>query len=197
MKKRNKKVVLLVVLILLVSILSFIIRGSFARYASYVNGHGVMEVAQWSFKANNETETISNIKLASTYSAESLAEGKIAPGTYGSFDIVIDGTGSDVSITYKVEFSNETETPRNLMYYFNGHSASTLKELEKYMTGTIAANASTKVKTLNVEWYWHYTTGEGAEEILANDAKDTLDAQNIQDSSFDITITGVQTLPKA
>lgn len=197
MKKRNKKMYLLIVLILLVTILGFAIKSSFARYASYINGHGVMEVAGWSFKANNETETISDIKLASTYSAESLAEGKIAPGTYGSFDIVIDGTGSDVAITYKVEFSNETETPRNLMYYFNGHSASTLKELQKYMTGTIAANAESKVKTLNIEWYWHYTTGEGADVILENDAKDTIDAQNIQNCSFDITITGVQTMPKA
>ena len=196
MKKRNKRTILLIILILLVSILTFIIGNSFARYASYVNGHGVMEVAGWSFKVNNETETISNIKLASTYSAESLAEGKIAPGTYGSFDIVIDGTGSDVSITYLVEFANETETPRNFMYYFNGHSAHTLQELSKYMTGTIAANAENKVKTLNIEWYWHYATGEETEEIRLNDSKDTYDAQHIQDCTFDIIISGVQTLPK-
>ena len=85
----------------------------------YVKGKGVIEVAKWAFLVNGETASITNINLGKTYTAETLAQNTIAPGTRGSFDIVIDASGSEVGIDYDVKFLNQTNKPANLKFKYN------------------------------------------------------------------------------
>lgn len=113
MKKRSR-IVSLGVLALTLTMMSTCLMGStMARYVTEVTGSATAVVAAWSFKADSKDsvgETFTEIYLGDTthreaYDLKDIAEGVIAPGTKGSFDIVIDGAGSGVGIDYAVKIA--------------------------------------------------------------------------------------------
>lgn len=195
MKKSKKKGIFIALLVLLV-VGMFLLGSSYSKYITQVDGKGVIEVAKWAFLVNGETASITNLNLAQTYQKDTLVANRIAPGTRGSFDIIIDATGSEVGIDYKVAFANETNKPNNMKFYYNGTTANSIKELETLLTGTISAEAENKVRTMTVEWEWSYVTGEVEEEISLQDGIDTRDGQTLSQYQFDILITGTQVEPK-
>ena len=107
LKKKTK--IVLIVIVIAVILVSFIGGQAYAKYMSKVTGNGVGEIAQWRFKVNENEEKMQTISLNSTIYNFTLANGRIAPGTAGSFEINIDGSGSGVAIFYTVNFQNETE----------------------------------------------------------------------------------------
>ena len=193
--KLNKKFrnALLVGSALIITTATGIIGGiTYSKYYTKIDGEGTAEVARWSFKANNATQTMENITLSKVYDEAKLKAGKIAPGTSGSFDIVIDATGSEVGIDYVIDFQNETNKPQNLKFTAEGVTSNTLNGLENAIRGSIDQNGA-KTKTITVNWNWEYETGMTSSAITTNDAQDTADSQN--DFSFDVVITGTQVNP--
>ena len=94
MKKKRLKVVLLAVLLLTIGI-SFGVIYTNAKYTSSENGSVSASTAKYVFNVNakdsfNSTDTLSNLTLAKTCNVNTLTNGKIAPGTSGSFDIELD-----------------------------------------------------------------------------------------------------------
>jgi len=167
---------------------------TFSKYTNKVVGNGETSIAKWSFKVNEQTEQFATIKLAETYDKNTLTNGKIAPGTKGSFDLVIDSSTSEVGVDYMVDFENETNKPTNLIYRVNNNTVDNIEELEQYLTGTINANDTDKTRTLTIEWEWPYgdaTTGVKTEE----DKIDTDEGLKALDYSFDVKVTGVQVVP--
>lgn len=195
MKKSKKRIILLVLLLLVLVFMALLGGGSYSRYLTQVEGKGVIEVAKWAFLVNGQTASITNINLAKTYRADTLAQNTIAPGTSGSFDIKIDTTGSEVGINYNVKFENEKNKPQNLIFIYDGHTVSTIKELEDFLTGTIDANSNEKVKIMTIEWKWPYETGNSETEKIAQDIEDTNDGKTIEQYSFDVIVTGIQVNP--
>lgn len=193
---KSKKIILILA-ILIAIVLSFIGGQTFSKYITEVKGQGIAEVARWSFKVNGKSEEVQTINLASTCNNETLINNKIAPGTEGAFNIIIDGTGSDVGIEYNVKFENEMNKPQNLKFMYNEETYNSITELEDILTGVINANAENKVTTLTVNWEWEYETGENENEILANDKIDTQNAQDITNYTFDIIVSGTQVMPNA
>lgn len=194
-KIKKQKIILIVLFLIISAILLF--GYSYSKYITQVNGKGVIDVAKWAFLVNGETASITNLNLAQTYRADTLVANKIAPGTKGSFDIVIDTTGSDVGIDYNVAFTNEVSKPSNLKFSYEGNTANSVKELEQFLQGTIAANAEEKIKTMTIEWEWKYETGTTEEEIINYDKKDTTDGKSLEQYQFDIIVTGSQVEPVA
>lgn len=197
MKKSKKRIILLILLLILLVFMFLLGGGSYSKYLTQVEGKGVIEVAKWAFLVNGQTASITNINLAKTYKAETLAENTIAPGTSGSFDIKIDTTGSEVGINYDVKFENEKNKPQNLNFTYDGHTVSTIKDLEQYLKGTIEANSNEKVKIMTIEWNWPYETGNIADEKALQDVEDTNDGKLLNEYSFDIIVTGTQVNPIA
>lgn len=195
MKKSKKRIILLVLLLLLLVFMFLLGGGSYSKYLTEVKGKGVIEVAKWAFLVNGETASITNINLAKTYNEETLMKNTIAPGTSGSFDIKIDTTGSEVGINYDVKFENENNKPQNLIFSYDGHNVSSVKELEQFLTGTIDANSEEKVKTMTIEWNWPYETESSLEEKTLQDVEDTNDGKLLNTYSFDIIVTGTQVNP--
>lgn len=195
MKKSKKRIILLALLLLVLVFMALLAGGSYSKYLTQVQGKGVIEVAKWAFLVNGQTASITNINLAKTYRADTLAQNTIAPGTSGSFDIKIDTTGSEVGINYNVKFENEKNKPQNLNFIYDGHVVSTIKELEQFLTGTIDANSNEKVKIMTIEWNWPYETGNSETEKIAQDIEDTNDGTTIEQYSFDIIVTGMQVNP--
>ena len=90
---KKKKKILFAILILLGIILSFIGGKTFSKYTSAVQGTGTAEIANWVFKVNGKEDLVQSVDLLSTYNNETLVDNKVAPGTSGGFDIIIDATG--------------------------------------------------------------------------------------------------------
>lgn len=193
---KQKRKILIIIITLIVIALSFLGGRTFSKYTSEVKGTGTAEIANWVFKVNGNEEVVKTINLFSTHNDETLVNNKIAPGTKGSFDILIDATGSDVGVEYNVKFSNETERPQNLIFKCNDKSYNSIKELEKDLIGTISANEENKTRTITIEWEWKYETGSSENEISKNDNLDTKNAKEIQQYTFDINVAGTQVVPK-
>lgn len=194
MKNKTKKKLLFLLLLILTII--FVLMGqSYSKYISQINGKGIIDVAKWAFKVNGQSNSITNLALIKTYNPTTLKDNKIAPGTSGKFDIVIDSEGSEVGIDYKVEFLNETNKPNNIKFKYEGSTVSNIKELEEFLKGNIPQNAENKIKIMTIEWEWKYETGKTKEEINMQDAQDTKDGKELQQYQFDIVITGMQVEP--
>ena len=178
-------------------LLAFIGGQAYAKYISQVRGNGIAEIATWSFKVNGQKEQVQEIKLVSTYNSETLVNNKIAPGTRGSFNIIVDATGSEVGIKYNIKFAEESNKPQNLKFVYGGKEYDSIKQLGDELSGTIAANEEDKTRTINVQWKWNYETGSSAEQINANDIIDTNDAISIANYTFQVIVTGTQVEPQA
>ena len=193
---KKKKMALLVICVLLAIILSFMIGKTFSKYISEVKGTGTAEIANWVFKVNGKEDSIQNVNLLSTYNNETLINNKVAPGTSGSFDIIVDATGSDVGVEYAIQFLNESEKPQNLVFTYDDNQYATIQELEKDLSGTINANDENKTRTITIDWEWQYETGENENEIHQNDIIDTNNAKQLENYTFDIYVTGTQVMPQ-
>lgn len=193
--KKKTKIVLMVIVIAVI-LVSFIGGQAYAKYMSKVTGNGVGEIAQWRFKVNENEEKMQTISLNSTIYNFTLANGRIAPGTAGSFEINIDGSGSGVAIFYTVNFQNETEKPKNLKFKYDGKEFESIELLNHWIVGTIHGDTDAQQRSFIIEWEWPYETGNTPEEIAENDERDTIDAKNISDYRFDVVVTGTQVQPQ-
>lgn len=192
----NKKKILVMLAIISAITISFIGGHSYAKYVSEIKGRGVAEIAKWSFRVNGREEQIQTIQLVDTCENKTLINNKIAPGTSGSFNIVIDATGSDVGVNYSVKIANEQNKPNNLKFIYENVEYATITELAKAITGVINANDQIKEKTFKIDWKWNYETGNNDTEIARNDATDTNDSKLIENYTFDVIISGVQVMPQ-
>ena len=194
LKKKTK--IVLIVIVIAVILVSFIGGQAYAKYMSKVTGNGVGEIAQWRFKVNENEEKMQTISLNSTIYNFTLANGRIAPGTAGSFEINIDGSGAGVAIFHTVNFQNETEKPKNLKFKYDGKEFESIELLNHWIVGTIHGDTDAQQRSFIIEWEWPYETGNTPEEIAENDERDTIDAKNISDYRFDVVVTGTQVQPQ-
>ena len=169
---------------------------SFSKYVSEIQGNGIAQIATWNFKVNNGKEEIQTIELKSKENNTTLVDNKIAPGTEGSFDIRVDGTGSDVGIDYHIDFENETTKPSNLKFIYDNKEYNTISELEDILSGRFDANVSNKEKVYTIKWKWPYETGKTNEEKAINNKKDTDESQKISNYSFNVIVSGTQVEPQ-
>lgn len=190
MKKQNIfKSVLSLSLVALIGMGGVLLTNS--KYTATEYGQGSTSIAKWKFDISgtdtySQSDTIENITLAQTCDEKTLIDKQIAPGTSGSFDIIIDSTDAEVGIDYEVTFSNiPTNFPKNLKFFVDDKEY----QLEEGFTGTIDANDTEKVLVKTVNWSWEYETENGDND----DTQDGLADAN--DVKFDITVTGTQVKP--
>ena len=189
MKNKTKKIIGVVWAILLI-VLVQTIGITYAKYITSENATGQAEIAKWDFEIVKEGEQMKTINLADTVDNNKLVNGKIAPGTTGAIALSIDATGAEVDMEFALEFTNEQNKPKNLTFMYNGKQYNSLSEIK--MTGTISHSEKTRIYPLIVLWDWKYETGATEEEKLANNIRDTQDANTIGEYTFDIIVTATQ-----
>lgn len=74
------------------------------------------EIDAKGFKNTN----FSNIRLADTINEKTLINNLIAPGTSGSFDIIIKTKGGNLDVNYLIEVQEESVSPKNLIFSLKG-----------------------------------------------------------------------------
>ena len=186
MKKGNKKLLVVVALLLLVCVGI----GTYAIYRSSATGTATVPTASWSVKVN-ETDMETG---AFTFGAgditwttnTSAVSGKIAPGSTGTITLEIDATGSEVNVDYtatvgtiKVNGVDNT----NSGFTVTPHATADGSGVINYSTTT---DAMKKTLTFDVVW-----TGTDADLP----AKDTADkAMAGYDITIPVTVTAKQHL---
>lgn len=188
--KKNKGILSIASILLIILLLTGAGGYTFARYASQEKGTGNAQVANWSFKIDKDGQATKIVNLAETVNKNTLVNGKIAPGTSGEFTIKLDATESDVSVDYILEFINEKNKPQNLVFTYGERKLKSLGEMGE-IKGNIGISGD-KTATIKIRWTWEYQTGATAEEKLANDEIDTRDGTSPLDYTFEIVAKGLQ-----
>lgn len=200
MMKKNHAARLGALALALTLVSTCLMGGTLAKYTTTVTGTATATVAKWSFKANGETATIADIDLGNTlkYNANNIISKVIAPGTEGSFDIIVDATGSEVGIDYTIRFSDVKNKPTNLLFYKDSEHKDPINDLfipgNTGFDGIIDANATDKTVTKTVYWAWSYNSTDNDVADTAYGKDDSVDKRKM---TFRITVTGTQVDPKS
>ena len=168
---------------------------AYAKYKTTLKGNGTATVAKWSFKVNGQTQTIPDIDLATTMKENNnVVEGKLAPGTEGSFDLNLDATGSEVAIDYNIKLI-VTEKPTNLRFYTDSSYTKEIASTDGVMnvSGVMSLEEIKTIQTKTIYWKWAYQTGTATNDIVANDKIDTADSK--KSVTMTITVTGTKRNP--
>ncbi|MBE5805436.1 MAG: hypothetical protein E7313_01760 [Clostridiales bacterium] len=135
---------------------------AWAKYQSTIQGTATGETAKWSFKVSDGDTSTQDIDfpMTRTDNNTSVAEGKIAPGTYGELEIVIDATGTETALTYVIEGTTEN-LPTNLKFYADENRTLDLTVLDNKFSkgGYMKLNeVGTRAETIYWEWPFETTT---------------------------------------
>lgn len=147
------------------------------------------EENKYELKVSYKDINLKSVNLLTTADNEKLVYEKIAPGTKGSFNIILN---SDKKLKYKIVFESTSEKPQNLNFIALEEErvlgyANTLEELSQYLEGNISRS---KKANITINWYWNY---ENKENIKLTDIQDTKDSKTIKKYKFNIYTVGEQT----
>lgn len=216
--KNKKKIILKLILILILIILFlkiFFLKGlsnvqkidDFLFLKLFSNGESLPKITQnsencsirsedgkyqkvYNFKIDYKNMDFKSINLAETIDKKTLIYEKIAPGTSGSFNILLD---SNQSLKYKIEFNSVNEKPYNLNFRALKNEemlgeANTLEELSEKLTGYINQNEKINI---TINWYWNFENKQKQEDT---DIQDTKDSENIKKYQFNVHALGEEVL---
>ena len=141
---------------------------------------------EYKFKVSYKNMNFKSIDLAKTIDKETLVYEKIAPGTSGNFNIILD---SDQNLKYKIQFNSVNEKPRNLNFKALKNEeilgeTNTLEELSEQLTGYI--NKNEKI-SITIIWYWNFENEQNKDDA---NIQDTKDSENIRRYQFNICTLG-------
>lgn len=180
MKKENGLVKLTAFVLLATIIATSLVSGTYAKYTTEKSGTAVATVAKFSVDDNFSAADESFDLFATVYEADAtsnevdVAEGKIAPGTGGSFDVVLTNN-SEVTVEARLtieETENASQIP--VEYSLNGEDYVTAANFEN--VSTLTMTGATKAATTTVYWRWAF---EGT------------DSENYQATQTDSTDTAI------
>ncbi|MBE5805229.1 MAG: hypothetical protein E7313_00675 [Clostridiales bacterium] len=208
----------ILIIFLIIVMIASVCAGLFAwaKYQTTINGTATGETAKWSFKVSDGNTSTQEIEfpMTRTDNNTSVAEGIIAPGTFGEIEIGIDATGTETALTYTIE-GELTNLPTNMKFYSDAERTLDLTIIENKFTkgGYMKLNEIGEI-TEKIYWEWPFETTTypviteeklvslGIDKnkfdavISANkftEANDMLDiAENSKQVSMIISVTGKQ-----
>ena len=124
----------------------------------------------FSFKIGCNNMNFQSINLSETIDEEKNLYKKIAPGTRGNFNILLN---SNQNLKYKIEFNSINEKPQNLKFIAlkNGQmigEKNTLEDLSDLLIGHINKNEKINI---TIKWYWNFESEENKEYTDMQDTK--------------------------
>ena len=141
--KNSKKLILVMISIISIVIL---LAGSIAYYRIVVNG-------SITGSTGNAVFVLRDTEAGESWNNKVISLGQINPGDSGSFDVVMDASGSTVDMYATLNIdrgSGDTELPTNLKFYTTSDHKS---ELHKYYS--FLEKSGTNKETLTIYWYWN------------------------------------------
>lgn len=170
------------------------ISGTFAKYTSNQTASDKATVAKWAFNVG-DTDIASNAFTFNLFNTVKDEDGGdeadisntngsiIAPGTSGSFDLVLTNT-SEVTAEYAIEYTvDNAGVP--ILYRVDGGTWNT--NIANVTAGTGTTLAPEATKTIKIEWKWAF--GETPDDVT-DTALGT--AQTLAEPSVTAKITATQ-----
>ena len=156
----NKKGLIIFIVLLVL----YCVIGSVAYYRKVVNGTITGNSGKAVFNVSGFTE-VNQSKIIT------LKDGAIVPGDKGSFDLVMDATGSSVDMYASLRIER-TSLPENLKFYTSSDYKSELHTYYSYL--------KTASETLTIYWYWNpYVDDTKDNEFINSNNTENLDASII------------------
>lgn len=136
------KIILYVVLFVAAMVLVYCITSTYAVYETVTNGTANLDIGSWVIKLNSvdisSGETISFSANNFTYTDSShIADGVIAPGRSGYFELIIDPDGTDVSVRYDITLDLEEDYGDNITYYVDTNNGTAIRTGESTYSGVL------------------------------------------------------------
>lgn len=166
--EKNKTMKMILITLLITMIALVLVSGTYAKYTSSASGSDTARVAKWSFNVGEndivakDTFTFDLFKTITdtdgkteTDVVSANADKVIAPGTSGSFDLVLENkseTSAKYGITYTV--TNTASIP--VQFSVNG------KDWTDNLANVVESDTDTKLdanngtKTITIQWKWAY-----------------------------------------
>mgnify|MGYP004509929167 FL=1 len=187
--EKNKTMKMILITLLIAVIALVLVSGTYAKYTSSASGSDTARVAKWSFIVGGNDIVAENTFTFDLFKTIKDTDGKdetdvvsanadrvIAPGTSGSFDLVLENkseTSAKYSVTYTV--TNTESIP--VQFSVNGTDwKDNIEELNISTSATdTKLDANNGTKTITIQWRWAYeNTKENAttEDKKATDEKD-------------------------
>lgn len=143
------------------------INQTFAKYATKSTAKSEFNIARWDIVVNDEHIKNNQEEFASItpnyIENPNVAEGVIAPGSIGYFDLNIDGSYTDVSFDFDVQVLPDEESSisdlKIMKYYIDNIDNIEDANEESIISSTINWNDETKTKFIRIYIIWDDTTG--------------------------------------
>ncbi len=151
--KLNKKIIFFLALMSLFYCVS-LMQETYAKYISSAGANTNLTIARWNILVNS-TDIVNNSSFSSsilpTFEGTTyIRNGVIAPTAEGYFDIIINGTDTDVSLTYTISLdqgaTNTVDDLEIVKYVYNNVEYSVNGDI----TGNILYNDANKSRTIRV-----------------------------------------------
>ena len=172
-----KKKILIFVSIIALIVTIIIISITYSLFQSNLQGSVIVQTANWKILINNTdissgTQHSFVIDKINIIGSNHTKDGKIAPGEYGNFDVLIDATNTNVSIRYDIyfDFSNLEGTKISILSIEETEAGKELIQTGNNLyTGIMSLNEISKgIKnkiTVNLVWNEDETTNKEDTEI--------------------------------
>lgn len=182
--KKNNMMRIASVLLVAVLLSTCVISGTFAKYTSESTGTDTARVAKWDFKVNDTTansntftfdlfKTINDTKDGAAEADIKYTDGTIiAPGTKGSFDIVLKND-SEVTAEYTIDYTVTNTANIPVQFSLDGTTwKNSIDDLDVTEAQTVAIGATED--TITVYWQWAFAGDDAVDTALGLDGTATL-----------------------
>ena len=174
---------------ILFSIGAFVLASTYSKYVTGTTGNADVRIARWKIRVNNQ-DVINNYNISSLIQPvfpgnTNIASGVIAPTAEGYFDIVIDGTNTDVSFNYEITTSeNEDSAVSDLVlsgYSIDGGQRQTINSQngQLSLTDSISYDQVDKEISVRVYFMWNDDENDGATMDNTDDTNATKSDDNL------------------
>lgn len=196
--KKNRTMRAAALLLVLTLMTSCFVGGTFAKYTSTATGTGNATVAKWSVKVGTTdiaTTTPFTFDLFTTTNEfgggaeDHVTAGKIAPGTQGSFDLVVENF-SEVTAKYTITLTEDNTANIPLQYSLDGSNwVDSIGALTMSGLTDQILDIGVAAVTHTVYWRWAFEGGGHAGQTNADDTALGIAAATL---SIEASITATQ-----
>ena len=173
----NRKLKFILAVIALVFCITQI-QQTYAKYVDTKEGDTNFTVAKWKILVNNqditEAATMSSLINPVYVQNDNVAEGVIAPGSEGYFDLVIDASKTEVSFQYNISVTtSENSSVKDLIitgYTLNDGALIPADSELNNISNTVYYYSENKVNSLRVYFKWLDGDGESMDNSADTEA---------------------------
>ena len=188
--KLNRKITFLLALLALFYCVS-LIQSTYAKYLSTADADTNITIARWNILVNNQdisqNSNFSEVLEPTFTGNENIKEGVLAPTATGYFDIILDGSTTDVSFSYDISLSEAVDNTvtdlKITKYEIDGQSYT----YNGPINGNILLSDQNRALTVRVYVEWFDQTND---ETMTN-ADDTA-AANKGIAKFKVNVNVIQ-----